>query len=213
MYEMFMGPLFFSKPWSSQGIVGMYRFLNRVWDLIVNSHDDKKDGLIMTQEAKKQLRTDLEDLERLRHQVIKKVTEDIENFHFNTAISNLMGYANKLSEIPPEYLEKKYFDTLVILLSPFAPHLSEELWHEFLHHKNLVSANHWPTFNKKLLEEKTLNLIIQVNGKTRGTIKIKKGESKEEVQKLATPLVQKYLAKAKIKKIIFVTDRLINFVI
>jgi len=225
MYEMFMGPLFFSKPWSSQGIVGIYRFLNRVWDLIVNSSLSlrgansvlslraKRSNLIMTKEAKKKLKADLNELERERHRVIKKVTEDIENFHFNTAISSLMSYVNKLSEIPSEYLEKKYFDTLVILLSPFTPHFSEELWHEFLHHKGLVSTTHWPTFNKKLLEEKTLNLIIQVNGKTRGTIKIKKGESKEEVEKLATPLVQKYLTKNKIKKIVFVADRLINFVI
>ncbi|MGC8651326.1 MAG: leucine--tRNA ligase [Minisyncoccia bacterium] len=219
MYEMFMGPLFFSKPWSSQGIIGIYRFLNRVWDLVANSKNHgndklgRKDEFKMTPEAKKKLEEDLEDLERFRHQTIKKVTEDIESFRFNTAISSLMNYVNHLSEIPQEYWKKKYFDTLVILLSPFAPHLSEELWQEVLHHKGLVSATCWPTFNDKILEEKTLNLIIQINGKTRGTIKIKKGESKEEVEKLATPLIQKYLAKKKIKKVVFVADRLINFVI
>jgi len=221
MYEMFLGPLFFSKPWNSQGIIGIYRFLNRVWDLIVNSDlllrakrsNLQKDGLIMTKEAKKKLKTDSEELERYRHQVIKKVTEDIENFHFNTAISSLMSYVNELSEIPPEYLDKKYLETLVILLSPFAPHLSEELWRSFLHHRQLVSANKWPGYNKRLIEEKNLILIIQVNGKTRGTIKIKKGISQNQTQKLATPIIKKYLDKHKIKKIIFVENKLINFVL
>jgi leucyl-tRNA synthetase len=213
MFEMFLGPLAFSKPWNSQGIIGIYRFLNRVWDLIVNSHDDKKDGLIMTKEARKKLKADLEELERHRHQMIKKVTEDIENFHFNTAISSLMEYTNKISEIPTTYLDSKYLDTLVLLLSPFAPHLSEELWHQYLHHRGLASATSWPHYNKKLTEEKELTLIIQVNGKTRGTIKIKKGISQNQAQKLATPIIKKYLDKRKIKKIIFVENKLINFVI
>jgi len=224
MFEMFIGPLFFSKPWNSQGIIGIYRFLNRVWDLITNStlslrsaswrrSNLQKNGLMMTKEAKKKLKTDLEELERHRHQVIKKVTEDIENFHFNTSISSLMEYVNKMTEIPAEYLETKHFETLVLLLSPFAPHLSEELWHSYLHHRKLVSVNKWPSYNKRLIEEKNLILIIQVNGKTRGTIKIKKGISQNQAQKLVTPVVKNYLGKAKIKKIIFVEDKLINFVL
>jgi leucyl-tRNA synthetase len=217
MYEMFIGPLFFSKPWNSQGIIGIYRFLNRVWDLVVNfdfeRSNSKKDELIMTKEAKKKLETDLEELERHRHRVIKKVTEDIENFRFNTAISSLMEYVNKITEIPRDYLNPKHFDTLVLLLSPFAPHLSEELWHNFLHHRSLASGSKWPSYNEKLVEEKNLILIIQVNGKTRGTVKIKKGISQNQAQKLADPLVKKYLGKEKIKKVIFVEDKLINFVI
>jgi len=221
MYEMFLGPLFFSKPWNSQGIIGIYRFLNRVWDLIVNSDlslrakrsNLQKNELIMTKEAKKKLKTDLEELERLRHRTIKKVTEDIENFHFNTAISSLMEYVNKLTEIPSEYLDDEYFNTLILLLSPFTPHLSEELWHNCLHHRNLVSQSQWPCYNKRLIEEKNLILIIQVNGKTRGTIKIKKDTSQNQAQKLITPLIKKYLDKHKIKKIVFVENKLINFVI
>ena len=224
MYEMFIGPLFFSKPWNSQGIIGIYRFLNRVWDLITNStlslrsaswrrSNLQKNGLIMTKEAKKKLQEDLGELERIRHRTIKKVTEDIENFHFNTSISSLMEYVNKMTEIPAEYLETKHFETLVLLLSPFAPHLSEELWHSYLHHRKLVSVNKWPSYNKRLIEEKNLILIIQVNGKTRGTIKIKKGISQNQAQKLVTPVVKNYLGKAKIKKIIFVEDKLINFVL
>jgi len=221
MHEMFIGPLFFSKPWNSQGIIGIYRFLNRVWDLVVNSNlslrakrsNLQKNGFKMTKEVKKKLKTDLEELERHRHQVIKKVTEDIENFHFNTAISSLMEYINKMTEISGDYLGSKHFDTLVLLLSPFAPHLSEELWHDYLHHRSLVSGSKWPSYNKKLIEEKNLTLIIQVNGKTRGTVKIKKGISQNKAQKLTTPLIKKYLDKSKIKKIIFVENKLINFVI
>jgi len=229
MYEMFIGPLFFSKPWNSQGIIGIYRFLNRVWDLIVNGERSQtinsssslrakrsnlqKNGFKMTKEAKKKLQDDLEELERIRHRTIKKVTEDIESLHFNTAISSLMEYVNKITEIPGEYLDAKHFETLVLLLSPFAPHLSEELWHNYLHHRKLVSANKWPGYNKRLIEEKNLVLIIQVNGKTRGTVKIKKGISQNKAQKLTTPLIKKYLDKCKIKKIIFVEDKLINFVI
>jgi leucyl-tRNA synthetase len=124
-----------------------------------------------------------------------------------------MGYINKITEIPTEYLDGKHFNTLVLLLSPFAPHFSEELWHDYLHHRSLVSGNKWPGYNKKLIEEKNLTLIIQVNGKTRGTVKIKKGISQNKAQKLTTPLIKKYLDKGKIKKIIFVENKLINFVI
>jgi len=102
---------------------------------------------------------------------------------------------------------------LVLLLSPFAPHLSEELWHSYLHHRKLVSVNKWPSYNKRLIEDKDTTIIIQVNGKTRGTIKTKKGISQNQAQKLTTPLIKKYLDKYKIKKIIFVEDKLINFVL
>jgi len=118
--------LSFSKPWNSQGIIGIFRFLNRIWDL-VSSEPQKKDGLKLTKEAQEKLKKDLLELERLEQLTIKKVTEDLENIHFNTAISALMEYTNRLSDFPKEYLPKKYLKTLVLLLSPFAPHLAEEL--------------------------------------------------------------------------------------
>ncbi|NMB92371.1 MAG: leucine--tRNA ligase [Parcubacteria group bacterium] len=234
MYEMFLGPLAFSKPWSSQGIIGIYRYLNRVWDLIVNSKNfdvipakagirdshlhgnDKlrrKDEFIMTPEAKKQLNHNLEALERIRHRTIQKVTEDIKNCHFNTAISSLMEYTNKLTEIPTSYINKKYFDTLVILLSPFAPHLSEELWHSYLKHRRLVAQEPWPTFSKKYLEDKNITIVIQVNGRIRGTVEVAKDSSQEKVQKEAKSIIKKYLTGQNIRKVIFVPNKLINFVI
>jgi len=215
MYEMFMGPLSFSKPWNTQGVTGIYRFLNKVWTLVTQEDKSKKKKikLTLTSEARKKLKENMEELERTTHKTIKKVTEDVEELHFNTAISALMKYVNDLSQIPFSLIPKKYLDTLVLLLSPFAPHLSEELWHEYLHHRKLASQEKWPSFKAHLTEEKSFSLIIQINGKTRAKVKVKKGISKEEAQSKAAsiPQVKKYLQK-KAKRVVFVKDRLINFV-
>jgi len=216
MYEMFMGPLSFSKPWNTQGVVGIYRFLNKVWVLVTGEEGKikkKEIKLTLTTEAKRKMKENMKELERTTHKTIKKVTEDIEEIHFNTAISALMKYVNALSQFPPSLIPKKYLEILVLLLSPFAPHLSEELWQEYLHHRKLASQEKWPLYKVRLTEEKFFSLIIQVNGKTRFKIKVKNGISKEEAQSKATsiPQVKKYLKK-KIKRVVFVKDRLINFV-
>jgi leucyl-tRNA synthetase len=224
MYEMFMGPLSFSKPWSSQGVIGIYRFLNRVWYLVTEKNpiagkkskkkkEEKK--LILTAEAKKKLKENLKNLEKTRHKTIKKVTEDLEKLHFNTAISSLMEYVNQLYEVPLEKVDKKHLESLVLLLSPLAPHISEELWQGYLKHRKSVSKEKWPTFKSDLVEEKSFVLIAQINGKIRAKIKAKKGIDKVEAEKLAKSfsLIKKYLSKKKIKKVIFVKDRLINFVV
>ncbi len=225
MYEMFLGPLSFSKPWSSQGVIGIYRFINRVWYLVVNSNlslrgvkrrsNLKKDVLKTTPEVRKKLKESLKNLEKTRHKTIKKVTEDLEKLHFNTAISSLMEYVNQLYEVPLEKVSKKHFESLVLLLFPFAPHLSEELWNEHLKHRKSVSKEKWPTFQSNLTEEKSFVLIAQINGKIRAKLKTKKGIDKAEAEKLAksSSLIKKYLSKKKIKKVVFVKDRLINFVV
>jgi leucyl-tRNA synthetase len=223
MYEMFMGPLQFSKPWNTNGIIGIYRFLNRVWDLVSNYASSlkgakrqgthQKDDFKMTKEAQEKLKQDLEQLKQLEQKTIKKVTEDIEALHFNTAISALMTYVNNLSELPPEYLKKEYYETLVVLLAPFAPHISEEMWHTFLKHKNLVSLQKWPKYNEKMISDNTTTIIVQVNGKVRATFKAKKGENQKVLEDKAKELVKKYLVGKKVKKTIFVADRLVNFVI
>jgi len=224
MYEMFLGPLSFSKPWSNQGVIGIYRFLNRVWylvvemDSLIGTKSKKKKGekkLILTAEAKRTLKENLKNLEKARHKTIKKVTEDLEKLHFNTAISSLMEYVNQIYEIPLEKVGKKYLETLILLLSPFAPHLSEELWNEYLKHRKSVSQEKWPVYKSQLTEEKNFVLIAQINGKIRAKLKTKKGINKAEAEKLAksSSLVKKYLSKKKIKKVIFIKNRLINFVI
>jgi len=183
MYEMFMGPLSFSKPWNSQGVIGIYRFLNRVWYLVTEKNliagkkskkKKEKKKLILTAEAKRKLKGNLKDLEKTRHKTIKKVTEDLEKLHFNTAISSLMEYVNQLYEVPLEKVDKKHLESLVLLLSPLAPHMSEELWQVYLKHRKSVSQEKWPTFKSNLIEEKSFVLIAQINGKIRAKIKTKK---------------------------------------
>jgi len=224
MYEMFMGPLSFSKPWGSQGVVGIYRFLNRVWYLVTEKNPivvkkskkkKKEEKLILTPEAKKKLKENIQNLEKTRHKTIRKVTEDLEKLHFNTAISSLMEYVNCLYEIPLEKVNKKHLESLVLLLSPLAPHMSEELWSVYLRHKKSVGKEKWPTFKAHLTEEKNFVLIIQVNSKIRAKLKTKKGIDKIQAEKLAksSALVKKHLGKKKIKKVIFVKDKLINFVV
>ena len=217
MYEMFMGPLPFAKPWNTQGVIGIYRFLSRVWSLI--SDDDnkskEKDTIKMTIEAKKQLKENLKELERARHKTIKKVTEDIEHLRFNTAISALMEYLNQLYQVPFEEINKRHKETLVLLLFPFVPHLAEELWQTALKHRKLAEQEKWPVFKSELIEEKSFTLVVQINSKVRDKIKAKKGINETEAKRLAktSPHIKKYLSKQKIKKVIFVKDRIINFVI
>jgi len=126
-----------------------------------------------------------------------------------------MEYVNQLYEVPLEKVNKKHLESLVLLLSPLAPHMSEELWQVYLKHKKSVGKEKWPTFKSNLTEEKSFVLIAQINGKIRAKIKAKKGIDKAEAEKLAksSSLIKKYLSKKKIKKVIFVKDRLINFVI
>jgi len=219
---MFMGPLSFAKPWGSQGVVGIYRFLNRAWYLVTEknpidgkkSKKKKEEKLILTPEAKRKLKENVKNLEKTRHKTIKKVTEDLEKLHFNTAISSLMEYVNELYEVPLEKINKKHLESLVLLLSPLAPHMSEELWSIYLKHHKSVGKEKWPTFKAHLIEEKNFVLIIQVNSKIRAKLKAKKGIDKVEAEKLAksSPLIKKYLGKKKIKRVIFVKDKLINFV-
>ena len=217
MYEMFMGPLPFAKPWNTQGVIGIYRFLSRVWSLI--SDDDnkskEKDTIKMTIEAKRQLKENLKELERARHKTIKKVTEDIEHLRFNTAISALMEYLNQLYQVPFEEINKRHKETLVLLLFPFVPHLAEELWQTALKHRKLAEQEKWPVFKSELTEEKSFTLVVQINSKVRDKIKAKKGINETEAKRLAktSPHIKKYLSKQKIKKVIFVKDRIINFVI
>jgi len=222
MYEMFMGPFSYAKPWSSQGITGIYRFLNRVWNLTRERFSDDKGGkekrTKLTKEEKIQLKEKLKELEKERNKLIKKVTEDIEHFRFNTAISSLMEYTNKINEVPLEKIPLQSFKTLVLLLAPFAPHLSEELWQLMGQNKagkklKSIQLEKWPIYDESLIKDKTFFLVIQVNGKVRAKKSVAFDVSKTEAVNLSLPLVNKYLKKAKPEKIIFVKNRLINFVV
>jgi leucyl-tRNA synthetase len=215
MYEMFLGPLTSAKSWQTNGVIGVYRFLNRVWDLVTGSvlakKEKKSEKIKMTKESQEKLKELINHLEITRQRTIKKVTEDIEHFRFNTAISTLMEYLNHLEEIPKEKIDKKHLETLILLLSPFAPHLCEELASSYLGFKKPLLKTKWPTYKPDVLKENQIVIVVQVNGKTRATLKVKKGLSQKEIEKQSLPLIKKYLNQ-KIKRIVFVPDKIINFV-
>ncbi|PIN21330.1 Leucyl-tRNA synthetase [Handroanthus impetiginosus] len=209
LYEMFMGPFRDSKTWSTSGIDGVHRFLARVWRLIVGSPsvDGKfKDGTV-----------DLEgdpSIEQLRclHRCISKVTEEIEETRFNTGISAMMEFINaayKWDKLPRSIVEE-----FVLLLSPYAPHMAEELWSR-LGHLSSLAYEPWPKVNPEYLKESTVVLPVQINGKTRGTIQVKKECTEEDAFKLAShdSKLAKFLDGKTIKKRIFVPGKILNIIL
>ncbi|MFA5352511.1 MAG: leucine--tRNA ligase, partial [Candidatus Gracilibacteria bacterium] len=195
MYEMFMGPFEGSCPWSTKGVIGLRRFLEKVWRLYEKVSDS----------------TDAK-LEKTLHKTIKKVSEDIDNFGFNTAISQMMIFVNEATgekEFPRAFAEK-----FLLLLAPFAPHFTEELW-EKLGNKTSIHSQPWPAFDAKLTIDSTITLAIQINGKLRDTIEVAADISKEEAIKLAkaSPNAAKWLEGNAIKKEIYVTGKLVSFVV
>jgi leucyl-tRNA synthetase len=198
LYELFMGPADQATEWQDKGVVGCYRFLQRVWKLQNNltTHNSQ----LTTQNLK------------LLHKTIKKVTEDIENFRFNTAISSLMVLVNEVEK--EKQIDKNFFENLIKLLAPMAPHLAEELWQR-LGHKNSIFKEKWPKYDERLIKEDLVTLIIQINGKVRDKIEVESSISKEEAEKLAVSLekIKKWIEGKEIKKIIFVPKRLINIVV
>ena len=199
LYELFMGPADQATEWSDKGVIGCYRFLNKIWSLRQKTVDKKQ-------------RTENRELERLIHKTIKKVTEDIESFRFNTAISALMILTNELEK--ENQLSVISYQLLLKLLAPMAPHLSEELWQK-LGNKKSIFLEKWPKYDSKLIKEEIVTLVIQVNGKVRDKIEVEAGISKEEAKKLALSRekVQKWIEGKEIKKVIFVPGKLINIVV
>ena len=199
MYEMFIGPLEDEKPWDTKSIVGVKRFLDRVRTLTrrITNHES---------------RTTNKNLERLLHKTIKKVTEDIESFKFNTAISSLMVLLNELEKESQQF-NNSTIQQFLLLLVPFAPHLSEELWRE-LGEKKSIHLEKWPKYDQRLVVEDEFDLVIQVNGKTRDIVKARKGISEEEARKLAleSEKVKKFTEGKEPRKVIFVKDKLINLI-
>lgn len=205
LYEMFMGPFGETMAWKVQGIEGCYRFLQKVWKL--------------KEKVKRKLNSKIKnlDLKKLIHKTIKKVTEDIENFRFNTAISALMILANKMQNQPE--IQASDFKILLLLLAPFAPHLSEEIWQIISGRKSFevwhsIHRQGWPRYDPKLIKEEKILLIVQVNGKVRDRIEVEAAISKKKAQQLAfsREKVKKWIEGKKIKKIIFLPKKLINIV-
>ncbi len=203
IYEMFMGPLDRDKPWSTTAIEGVHRFLQRTWRLFV---DDRTDGLhAFGQEAS------LEDL-RMTHKTIKKVTEDIENLRFNTAVSQMMIFVNYMTQIHQK--PKSCLRSFIQILQPFAPHLAEELWQRIGESAELVFEA-WPVYDLGLARDELLTIGIQVMGKTRGTVEVEPGADQLTVESLAKKIatVSHQLEGKQIRKVIFVKDKILNFVL
>jgi len=199
MYEMFMGPFEEVKPWDTQGIIGIHRFLNRIWEL--------------TKKIKKEKIKKEQDQEILRelNRLIKKISEDIENFKFNTAISAMMEFINFISN---KKVSIETWKTFVKLLFPFAPHISQEIW-SLLGNKKLLDYEKWPKYDSKYIEEKTRKIIIQIDGKKRDEIEIL--EDQIDIEKLKEialnrPRVKKFLENKKINKIILAQNKILNIV-
>ncbi|MDR4935869.1 leucine--tRNA ligase [Rossellomorea marisflavi] len=202
LYEMFMGPLEASVAWSTNGLDGARRFLDRVWRLLVEE-DGKLSGKVTDRPNEK--------LDKTYHQTVKKVTEDYEGLRFNTGISQLMVFINdayKADELPKEYVEG-----FIKLLSPIAPHMAEELWSK-LGHEGTISYEAWPTFDESKLIDNEVEIVLQVNGKVRAKVMIPTDMNKEDLEKLAKDHeeIKAQIEGKTVRKVIAVPGKLVNIV-
>jgi leucyl-tRNA synthetase len=199
MYEMFMGPLDMVKPWNTQGLEGVYRFLGRVWRLFCD-----EDGKLILDDSEPTAA-----LLKVLHQTIKKVGEDTETLAFNTAVSQMMIFVNEVTA--QDKRPRQLLEPFALLLAPYAPHLAEELW-EKLGHQQTLAYEPWPAFDGALLKENTVTIILQINGKVRDRLDVPTQISREDLEKLAlaNERVQEHLTGKQIKKIIVVPGKLVN---
>ncbi len=205
MYEMFMGPLTMSKPWSTQGIVGIHRFLEKVWAASEKPMDD-------TDIAGKLDDEKLISARKTFVQTIKKVSKDTATLNFNTAISQMMIFMNEISKLPS--IPKAMWSDFVKVLSPYAPHIGEELWQK-LGNKNSIAYEAWPTVNEEFASDDEKTIVVMVNGKLRGKFKAAAGTADDALKEsaLKEESVKKFTDGKEIVKCIVVKDRLVNFVV
>jgi leucyl-tRNA synthetase len=199
LYEMFMGPLDKSKPWSTSGLQGCYRFIQKVWKLFTVDPSKIEENCAN------------EETIKLLHQTIKKVTEDLSGLRFNTSVSQLMIFVNHLTK--QEKLDKSVLHQFLLILNPFAPHISEEL-NEILGFETLVNTP-WPDYDETLIIEDTITIAVQFNGKTRGNISIASDINESMVKTIVQndENLNKYLNNKEIVKTIYIKGRIVNFVI
>jgi len=204
LYEMFMGPLEQVKPWSMKGVEGVHRFLNRVWRLMID--EDTRELLPAVTDGKANA-----DQLRILHATIKKVTEDIESMRFNTAISAMMEFVNEATRWKER--PKSILTPFVQILSPYAPHIAEELW-QALGHDPSLTYEPWPEWKQEYLVQDSIEVVVQVNGKVRGRVSVSPNASKEEVLTAAKDVssVVSHLEGKTIRKEIYVPGKLVNIV-
>ncbi len=197
LYEMFMGPLEASKPWSNQGVEGAHKFIDRVYRIIVDAN------IIVDEEVK--------ELDMIYHQTVKKVTEDYENLAFNTAISQMMIFINEVYRV--NKLPREYAEGFVKMISCIIPHVGEEMW-EKLGHNNTIAYEPWPKCDEAKLVKKEMTLAVQVNGKVRDTIVVSVDANEEAIRNaaLSAPNVIKHIAGLTIRKVIVIKNKIVSVV-
>jgi leucyl-tRNA synthetase len=210
-YEMFMGPLEQMKPWSMRGVEGISRFLARVWRLIISEN----------QAGEWQLSPAVKDVDptkaqlKILHATIKKVTEDIESLSFNTAIAQMMIFVNAfIPRSGAEAIPISAIRTFLILLNPFAPHISSELW-ERLNSRDAITDQSWPEYDEQFLLEDEVEIVVQLNGKVRDRITMSISATDEDIKSaaLANPKIQQLIAGKTVRKIVVVPKKLANIVV
>lgn len=204
MYEMFMGPLDASIAWSTKGLDGARRFLDRVYRLFVGDNGELNEKIVET--------SNVAGMERVYHQTVKKVTEDYEGLRFNTGISQLMVFVNEAYKA--EVLPKKFMEDFVKMLSPIAPHLCEELW-EKLGYSESLSYEAWPTYDEAKLVEDEVEIVLQVNGKNKEKLLIASDSTKEQMEEMAknNEMIKELIEGKTIVKVIAVPGKLVNIVV
>ncbi len=205
-YYMFLGPFEAMKPWDSQGIMGVHRFLNRIWRLAV-----REDGV--TDLSRLTANAPSRNLERALHQTIQKVGEDVSALQFNTAVSALMILLNKMED-EEGGVPRTAFETLIKLIAPFAPHIAEELWQRLGNNDSLFNSE-WPNYDESKTVEDAVVLVLQVNGKVRDKLEVPRGLSREALEAFArdSANVKKHIDGKEIRKVIVVPDKLVNVVV
>lgn len=209
-YLMFAAPLELTTRWDPQGVPGTHRFLSRVWNLVQE---------YLAAEASEITGQQKQEILRSTHRMIKKVTDDIEKNHYNTAIATAMGTLNDLYKYKAKFLARdpvwqQAMESIVMCIAPFAPHIADELWHQ-LGHSDSVHSSHWPQLDEKYLAANEIIIVVQVNGKVRANLKVPAGAGEELIVQSAKndPRIQEYLIKKQLLKTIYVPQKLVNFVI
>ena len=207
-YEMFIAPYEVDASWDSRGIAGVYRFLNRVWVLVQEFIESEKSAENLSNFA---------EVQKIQHKTIKKVTEDFHRESLNTAVAALMEFVNDLYKLKLEGFSNNWqfiLEDLLKMLVPFAPHISSELWQQ-LGNNDFIEKSGWPKWNEELLKTDKIQIIVQVNGKLRGKIKVSANSEKDEILAIARAEdnVSKFLQDKEILKEIFIPNKLINFVV
>jgi len=199
-----MGPLVDTKPWSTHGVEGVHRFLNRVWRMMVDENDSLLNSI-------KDVPVTLDD-ERFIHRTIKKITLDLEGMNFNTAISQMMIFVNEF--LNREVKPRCTMETFVLLLSPFAPHIAEELWHK-LGHADSIAYEKWPCYDDSKAAVNNIEMVVQVNGKVRTKFQVHVDMDEGALKKMSLDdeNVKRHLHGKQIVKIVVVINKLVSIVV